>query len=70
MKKKFKPNLKNAVKEGHGNFKRCDAVKDVPKEEVPDDSAIIGNTWAMDKKPTKRDVYDKGAVDLTNDWSE
>lgn len=40
------PRWKKAIKEEHGNFPRCEAVKTVPKDEVPGDASIIGSSWA------------------------
>ena len=57
MKMKENSKWKKEVKEEHGNFTRCDVVKTVSKEEVPDDATIIRSTYAMNKKPagTHRD---------------
>ena len=41
---------KKVSKEYHVNFARCDVLKDVPKDKVPDDVTIIGSSWDMKKK--------------------
>ena len=50
MKTKDQPKQKKAMKEEHGNFKRCDVVTAVPNEEVLDDTTIIGSAWEIKNK--------------------
>ena len=52
MKAKDEPRYNKAVKEEHKNVTSCNVVKSVPKDEVPDDTTIVGSAQATKEKPT------------------